>query len=344
MAKVLVGITTRNRPLLVRETVRSVLAQTEGDFRLIVSENPSTPEAAQQVRDWIEALGDPRVSHVVQALDGGEYGQGRYLFGQCREPYLCLLHDDDLMEPTYLARALQALDSEPECCLFGSSQHVITADGRPDPVQTEAYAKMLARDRHRAGRMDNALEVELATGLFSISGVVLRTAMIRQRGLVDPDLGGLFPFEFNVFVRALETGRPAYYTPERLIAYRWHSASMRHTDGATLTRFMVEPLVHLLAQRRYSGQAERLRRRLLSYNLRNLGCIELVAGRRSQALHQIGLALRQNPFGPSIWAWGAAMLFAPGWMRRQFQARVNLAPPSPSWAAAIPKVESTPAV
>ena len=343
MAKVLVGITTRNRPLLVRETVRSVLAQTERDFRLIVSENPSTSEVAAQVRGWIDALGDPRVSYVLQDIDGGEYGQGRYLFEHCEEPYFCLLHDDDLMEPTYLARALQALDTEPECCLFGSSQYVITAEGRPDSAQTEAYARMLSRDRHPAGRMDDALEVELATGLFSISGVVLRAAMIRPRGLVDPDLGGLFPFEFNVFLRALETGRPAYYTPERLIAYRWHQASMRQTDGATLTRFMVEPLVQLLAHRRYSGRAERLRRRLLSYNLRNLGCIELVAGDRARALRQIVRALRQNPLGPSIWAWGAAMVFAPGWMRQKFQGRVNLAPPSPSWSAAIPKIRPAPA-
>lgn len=336
MAKVLVGIPTRNRPLLVREAVLSVLAQSETDWRLIVSENPSGAEAALELKRWIESLGDPRVSYVLQDIDGGEYGQGRYLFDHCTEPYLCFLHDDDRMDPTYLARALKALDSEPACCLFGSSQYIITANGELDPDHSDTYSAMLGRDQYQTGPMPKALDALLASGLFSISGVVLRHSAIADRGLVDPDLGGLFPFEFNVFLRALETGRPAYYTPERLIAYRWHNGSMRQTDGATLTRFMVEPLILLLRRRHFSGRTDRLRKRLLSYNLRNLACIELVAGQRGQALRQILAALLENPLGPSIWAYALAILILPGWMQRRYDGRVNLAPPSPSWALAIP--------
>ena len=340
MAKVLVGIPTRNRPQMVREAVLSVLNQTEPDFRLIVSENPTTPEASADLRQWIESLGDPRVSYVLQAIDGGEYGQGRYLFGQCQEPYFCHLHDDDLMSPTFLAQALAALEAHPQCCLFSSSQYIIDVQGRSDPQHSDAYATMLGRDRHAAGPMVHALDALLETGLFSITGVVMRRSAVEVRGLVDEDMGGLFPFEFNVFLRLLEGGATAYYTPDRLIAYRWHNSSMRHTDGATLTRFMVEPLIELLQRRRFSGRTERLRRRLLSYNQRNLAVIELVSGQRRAALRQIVHALRSNPWGRSIWAYGAAILLVPAQMAARFRSRVNLAAPSPSWALAIPGAAS----
>ena len=111
MARVLVGVMTRNRLHFARETILSVLAQRFTDFRLVVSENPTTPDAARALQDWLATLGDPRVEYVLQPIDGGEYGQGRALVARLRdEPYLCFMHDDDVMGPDYLATAVAALD------------------------------------------------------------------------------------------------------------------------------------------------------------------------------------------------------------------------------------------
>ncbi|RYY84279.1 MAG: glycosyltransferase family 2 protein, partial [Comamonadaceae bacterium] len=337
MARVLVTIPTRNRPDLVRHAVRSVLAQTMQDFRLVVTENPSTPEVSRQVRAWVEAQGDPRLSYHLHPVDGGEYLQGRFLVADCREPYCCMLHDDDRMEPRYLETALRRLDADDELAFFSSSQTVIDVNGDPQPELTQQYADFLGRDRFPDARMDDTLAPLLEHGLFSISGAVFRHASVAQHGLVDPDLGGIYPFEFNVFLRVAERGLPAWYTPERLVAYRWHSASMRQCDGSILTRYMVETLVELLRRRRFHGRAEALRRRLLAYNLRNLGCIQLVAGERTQAVRTLLQALRLHPQGRSLWAYAAAALVAPWWLKRRFGPRVNLSPPSPSWAQAVPR-------
>lgn len=336
MARVLVTVPTRNRPRLVRHAVRSVLAQTMPDLRLIVTENPSSPEVSAQVRDWVAGLGDPRASYHRHPVDGGEYLQGRFLVNECREPYCCMLHDDDRMEPQYLERALEPLEADRELAFFSSGQYIIDGNGERQPEMTRQYAAFQARDRYPAARMDNTLEPLLEHGLFSISGSVFRHAAVAPYGLVDPDLGGIYPFEFNVFLRVAERGLPAWYTPEPLIAYRWHSASMRQSDGSILTRYMVETLVELLRRRRFSGRAEALRRRLLAYNLRNLGCIELVAGERANSLHSFGEALALQPQGASLWVYAAAGLLAPWWLRRRFGTRVNLAPASPSWSQAVP--------
>jgi glycosyltransferase involved in cell wall biosynthesis len=336
MARVLVTVPTRNRPLMVRDAVQSVLAQSMPDFRLIVTENPSAPEVSAQVREWVESLGDPRASYHLHALDGGEYLQGRFLVGECREPYFCMLHDDDRMEPRYLERALEKLDGDAELAFFSSGQYIIDANGDRQPGMTERYAAFQARDRYPAARMENTLEPLLEHGLFSISGTVFRHSAVAPYGLVDADLGGIYPFEFNVFLRVAERGLPAWYTPERLIAYRWHNSSMRQSDGSILTRYMVETLVELLRRRRFTGRAEKLRRRLLAYNLRNLGCIEVVAGERANGLRFLLEAIRLHPQGASLWTYAAAAMAAPWWLRQRFGAKVNLSPPSPSWAQAVP--------
>ena len=336
MARILVGIPTRSRPQYLRDAVLSVLGQTMGDFRLIVSENPSQPEIAAENAAWIQALGDPRVSYYLQPVDGGEYVQGRYQIGQCREPYYCMLHDDDLMEPDYLEQALAVLDRESDLAFFSSSQYLIDAQGQPQPSLTEEYANFQARDRFPEGRMEDTLEPLLEYGLFSISGAVFRASCVAKYGLVDGDMGGIYPFEFNVFLRVAERRLPAWYTPRRLIAYRWHAASMRQADGSILTRYMVEALIKLLERRHFQGRAEHLRRRLLAYNCRNLGYILLVAGERRNALSMLLKAVRLHPFGLSLWAYLAAASLVPWQVRRRWGSRVNLSPPSPSWADAIP--------
>ncbi|OGB06163.1 MAG: hypothetical protein A3E25_16355 [Burkholderiales bacterium RIFCSPHIGHO2_12_FULL_69_20] len=338
MARVLVGVMTRNRLRYARETVRSVLAQRCTDIRVIVSENPTTPEAARELRDWVASLGDARIEYVLQPVDGGEYGQGRALLARLRdEPYICFMHDDDAMGPDYLARAVAALDAAPQAVLFQSGQQVIDGDGLAREDWSDDYARFQSRQRPE-GLMADALAVLLRHGLFSISGAVLRSVPLRARGLVDPDLGGIYPFEFNVFLRALEGGAPAWYTPDRLLQYRWHAQSMRHTDGATLTGYMVRDLVTLLERRRFDGQAERMRRRLLAYNLRNLAMIELVAaGRAGAAWPAMRRALRLHPTGTSLWRSAADLLLRPAGLQHHFAPRVNLAAPSPSWAEAIPR-------
>ena len=337
MARVLVGVMTRNRLRYVRETVLSVLAQRFADIRVIVSENPTTPEAALELHDWVDSLGDARVSYVLQDVDGGEYGQGRYLFSQVAdEPYFCFMHDDDAMGPDYLVRAVAAMDAAPRAVLFQSGQQVIDGDSRPREDWTAEYARFQSRHRP-VGLMSDALEVLLRHGLFSISGAVLRSVSVCASGLVDADMGGIYPFEFNVFLRALEGGAPAWYTPERLLQYRWHAQSMRHTDGATLTGYMVRDLVALLERRRFDGRAERLRRRLLAYNLRNLAMIDLVADQPASAWPRLRRALALHPSGASLWASAARLLLQPATLRKQYADRVNLADPSPSWARAIPR-------
>ncbi len=131
--RILVGIPTLNRPDYVRQAVESVRSQTFEDWRIVLSDNASRPEAVAAVRAYVEGLRDPRISYWLQPKNIREYGNCEWLFRQCREDYFVILHDDDLLEPAHLATAIGCLDRHPELVSFCSNAKLIDPKGRSPP-------------------------------------------------------------------------------------------------------------------------------------------------------------------------------------------------------------------
>src|SRR5258706_4801136 len=114
MSRIFVGIPTRNRPRFVREAIESVLAQSCGEFHVVVSDNASCAEASDSVGRYVSSLDDDRLTFVRQESNTGEYGQGRYLFRRAEgHEFFVILHDDDILRPRYFAKALDALTRDP---------------------------------------------------------------------------------------------------------------------------------------------------------------------------------------------------------------------------------------
>ena len=328
MARILIGIPTKNRPEYVKEAIQSVLGQTFSDYRIIVSDNRSRPEISTEVDRYINNLQDSRVSYHLQDVDGGEYGQGRYFMSECDgHEYFMMLHDDDRLEPGQLEYAVSRLDDDIELSFFSNSQYLFDKHGNYLEKMTQEYCDYQSRDKFFEGRMESVLDTLLEYGLFSISGTVFRISLIQEYGLVDPDCEGLYPFEFNVFLRVAERNLPAYYSPNKLVGYRWHDESMRNTDGSTLNKTMVATLIKILEKRKFSGRSEKKRKRLLSFNYRNYALIQIVANNRRGSNQALIKALRLNPLSLNIWAYSVFVILFPFLVRKYWGTRVNLAPP-----------------
>lgn len=328
MTRILIGIPTKNRPEYVKSTIESALRQSFSDFRIIVSDNRSREDVSAEVNRYVDQLNDPRVSYHLQEVDGGEYGQGRYFMSEFDgHEYFMMLHDDDVLEPEQLEYAIARLDEDEELAFFSSSQYLIDKKGNFLDEMTRTYSNYQSRDMFPEGRMESVLDTLLQYGLFSISGTVFRVSLIRDYGMVDPDCEGLYPFEFNVFLRVAERNLPAYYSPKKLVGYRWHDESMRHTDGSTLNRAMVETLIKILEKRKFSGNSENRRKKLLSFNYRNYALIQTVANNRHGSRQALVNALRLNPLSLNIWAYSVLVLLFPFLVTKYWGKRVNLKPP-----------------
>jgi glycosyltransferase involved in cell wall biosynthesis len=307
MATVCVGIPTRNRPAYVAETLASVLGQTFRDARVVVSDDASERTAARRVERHVAAANDPRASYRYHERNLQEYDHGRFLFDQCAEEFFAILHDDDRWEPTFLERCLAILTTDPSLACVTANQYVIDATGARQAAMTEAYERRMGRGRYPGGRL-RILEPLLKDSLFGLSSTVFRTAALRRSGLVDPEFHGNAIFDINVFLRLGERDEAAYYLPEPLAAYRIHDDRLSITEerGGFNPR-LLETFMALLEKRRFSGVAERERRRLLSAAYHNYAIVRYLRLDRVGLYRYLGKSVRTSPGRWKNWAY---VLFA----------------------------------
>lgn len=312
MNRVFVGIPTINRPLLVRETLDSVRAQSFEQIRVVVSDNRSAPEAAASVRRYVESLDDPRIEFVVQPSNAGEYGQGRYFFSRSLDcEYFMILHDDDVLRPTYLDRAVGVLDRRPDLDAFVADPFVMDEAGRVSDTETTRYLAAHGRRSARTGPID-VLAKYLMHGFLPISGTLFRRRALERSGFVDATEVGNFPFECDLFLRLGHTGAAAWYERETLLGFRFHRSSMRNYMQLMRNRQVVARMLALFSQYRYAGSMERRRRAIVSRLHRAMAFIDLRAGDTTRARASLRAALEANPLSVRALASAPFVLFTPG--------------------------------
>lgn len=108
-ATVTVGIPTFNRAALLREAIESVLAQTYGDFRLLVSDNASTDETP----DVLASFSDSRLEYHRATENIGMIGNFNRLLALADTELAMFLPDDDRLYPDYLRSVVDVLQRNP---------------------------------------------------------------------------------------------------------------------------------------------------------------------------------------------------------------------------------------
>lgn len=311
MARVFVGIPTYNRPDLVREAIESVKAQSFADWTMVVSDNCSTPDAMASVRRYIEQLADPRINYHAQEVNQGEYGQGwLFLDRSAGCEFMVILHDDDMLTPTYLELAVTALDAAPECDVFAANFVTVDTAGQRLEADTQQRRKLLGRVGAAAGRYD-IQSSHVMCGFTPISGTVLRRRALVASGFVDAGRVGNYPFECDLFLRLGDIGAQGWFDPTEGVLIREHPRSLKQTLSLMDNPLIVQPMLELFERRRYDGSLERRRRVLVARLNRAHALIRLRQGDVKGARRQFWAALRGNPLSPQAWVLGAASLVCP---------------------------------
>lgn len=92
--------------------VRSVLAQTHGNFELYIVNDNSTDGSAA-LAEQLAAV-DPRIKLLHNASNLGTYVSRNTVFAQCKGRYFTTLDADDLALPDRLARQVAVLEANPK--------------------------------------------------------------------------------------------------------------------------------------------------------------------------------------------------------------------------------------
>ena len=157
---VTVGIPTYNRPHWLRQSIRSVLAQTVSDFRLLISDNASD----DSTREVVASFHDERIEYVRSPVNTGMTNNINRVIELARTDFVIVLPDDDVLYADYLSATLAMFDRYPSIGVAHTAFDLIDNDGN-----------VLQRGRRLVGS-DARLGVE--------SGHALIDRSMRSSGLV----------------------------------------------------------------------------------------------------------------------------------------------------------------
>lgn len=103
---------TYNGEATIASAIEALLAQSFGDFELVVGDNASTDGTAEVAMRYAQA--DPRVRVVRRASNLGANANYSLLVREARGEYFKWASSNDWCAPTFLERCVEVLDARPE--------------------------------------------------------------------------------------------------------------------------------------------------------------------------------------------------------------------------------------
>jgi glycosyltransferase involved in cell wall biosynthesis len=240
-----IGVTTYNRRDLLRQALNSILAQTFGDFEVVVGNDYQ----AEILTGELLGISDPRLRFVNHPRNLQEVGNMNALLAMAKGRYFTWLADDDLYEPDFLRTGYDLLVKNGFPPVFFSSYRVIRGTETPSPalISQNSLCELTGREflgRYFAGR----LKIMPTCGLFDTGA--LRSVVGGVEELCPAAVGLYGEYIFLVRCALLEK---IIYCDAPLVLYRNHEGAWGCTNleldkyreaGAELVRRSSEVLRH----------------------------------------------------------------------------------------------------
>ena len=219
-------IPTYNRPTFLKAAIAGALAQTYPNIELLVSDDcsPESPE------DIVKSFNDPRIHFHRNSHNLGIHANVVNTFKAAGGKYVASLNDDDVWEPTFLAKLVPALEADETLALAFCDQYIIDEQGSLDEAATKHFSNRWKRPQlqqgvyrpfYREGLVDQAIA--------SASAAVMRKDAIAWDE--HSPKSGVFWDVYTTYL-ACRDGAGAYYYPEKLTYYRIHSRSENVVSGS----------------------------------------------------------------------------------------------------------------
>jgi glycosyltransferase involved in cell wall biosynthesis len=141
MPTVSICLPVYNGANFLAQAIESVLAQTYGDFELLIANDCSTDQTPEIIQSY--AKSDPRIKTWTNEKNLKLFGNYNRCIEKAAGKYIKLFAHDDLFHPTLLERMVEILDTNPDVSLVVSSRCWIDADGNRIEAESETAAKIM---------------------------------------------------------------------------------------------------------------------------------------------------------------------------------------------------------
>jgi glycosyltransferase involved in cell wall biosynthesis len=214
--------------------IEAVLAQTYGDFELIICDDVSTDGSAKIISDY--AARDRRILAYTNHTNLGLFGNYNECLKKAQGQYIKPFAQDDLFEPVMLEKMVPLLDRDNEVALASCARRSIDSAGREIKVLSRSNNESkesaeFARDQVLLNNM-----LHLTNDIGEPSSVIFRRQWAGNG--FDTEYYHLGDIEY--WFRILEHGKYLYFN-EALCSFRHHKDSTT-TKNAQSLRFALDML------------------------------------------------------------------------------------------------------
>ena len=224
-------------PQMLRETVRSVLAQRNGDWKLTVVDDAYPDDS---VAPFFEGLGDPRVTYRRNGTNQGITENYRTCVAAATEDVVVILGCDDVLLPNYVDVVLDAHRDFPDVEIIQPGVQVIDEHGGivstlADTVKLRLMMPRAASPRVLAGE-------QLAASLLRADWLYWPSLAFRREVLQRTPFRSGMPIiqDLALVIDVVCAGGRLLLIPTLCFSYRRHTASASYAKALDGTRFRGE--------------------------------------------------------------------------------------------------------
>jgi glycosyltransferase involved in cell wall biosynthesis len=282
---------------LVQDTVRSVLAQDDPNWRLTVLDDTGA-SADAALADWCAGLDDERVHYRLNPRNLGINRNFQQCVDRVEHDLAVIIGNDDLMLPGYVGTVRRAHAAHPEAAIIQPGVEVVGADGAParslvDLGKRWVYAPRVTEPTVLSGQ---ELAVSLLRGNWLyFPSICWRSEPLRRTGFRE---GVDVVQDLALVLDLVLDGESLLVEPTTCFRYRRHEASVSSAHAADGRRFAEERTFFLETADRMAARgwprASRAARRHLSSRINALTRLPAAArhggmgGVRTLARHAFG--------------------------------------------------------
>ncbi len=213
--KLTVCIPTCNGARFLAESIQSVLGQSFGDFELLIVDDASDDDS----RGVSGSFSDPRVRLFSNASRLGLVGNWNRCLDLARGEYICIFHQDDVMEPDNVSSKVAFLDEHPSAGFVYSS--VLQVDAGGEVISGWWYFEPRPEQEGLHSGADFFRTLVTGPNIVSCPSVLVRRACYERIGKFSHSLP--FTADWELWMRAalfFDVG----YLVAPLVRYRRHDA------------------------------------------------------------------------------------------------------------------------
>ena len=205
-----VGLFVYNGERFLEQTLQSILNQTFTDFELIISDNASTDRTGEIAKAY--ANRDNRIRYYRSEKNMGAGWNVQRVYELATGKYFKQAAADDLLEPDFLRRCVEILESDPGCVVAYSATKEVDENG----IFIKNYVTPMKADSNDPiARFREMLLI--SRNCYEIFGV-MRMSALRQ---IPPQ--GIYVSADKVLLARVSLLGRFHEIPERLFISRHHS-------------------------------------------------------------------------------------------------------------------------